>query len=93
MLLTAADQPTEDWWRNNVRLVSVGICIWLCLTLLGAYFADEASIATWQFVLSAQLIPLGYLALVVGYGLIMNEREKNAQSQAHNAFEHEELRK
>jgi uncharacterized membrane protein len=84
-----AEQAQSAWWRWNVRLVSVGLCIWFLLTMLGAMFAGQAAVSTMQFVLAAQWIPLSYLVLVLAYCVIVNRRMAQLAEQvgkrAHSA--------
>lgn len=79
------DQAASPWWTFNLRLIVVGVCIWLLLTLLGAQAAGQVRPSIGQFIVSAQVIPLLYLALVVVYGLVMNRRAKKCASEPSEA--------
>jgi divalent metal cation (Fe/Co/Zn/Cd) transporter len=65
-------QAHSDWWGFNLRLVSLGVCIWLLLTLLGALAAGDSAVSSLQFLISAQWIPVLYWVLVVAYCVAVN---------------------
>lgn len=80
-----ARQPSLSWWTLNLCLVCLFLCVWLLLTMLGSWTAQNRFVGASQFLLSAQWIPLSYLALVVVYSFIMNRcaaRYASAASEA-----------
>lgn len=76
--LTLADKQ-RDYWRRNLRIISVLIGVWVLVTFGVAYFARELSFDffgwPFSFWVGGQGAPVVYLLLICYYLRAMNRMD------------------
>jgi hypothetical protein len=67
-------------WRRNLVYVSVGVVLWLVVTLTAAWPAAQGKITSGQFIWAAQVAPVLYWLIVVVYGVLMNRHSSRSEA-------------
>ena len=84
-------QATTDrratYWRRNLRITAVLLCVWFLVTFVAAFFARELDFAffgwPFSFWVAAQGALLVYLALIGVYAWLMNRLDDALEDEAH----------
>lgn len=79
--LKSSQSPTQQYWKKNVGIVAGLLGVWLLVTVLPIWFADElSSVVVFGFPLSFYMVAQGslivYVALIWAYHFMMVKLDK-----------------